>query len=376
LIFGIWRNRRQEQDDELLSAYVDRRPGGEPEVELPERLRADAAGLAETAALLRSVERVPAPRSFALTPEMIQFPERPSFSERTGWSLALFRAPAIAAAAAAFVLGLLVIGNIAGVLEQDSTSSSSDASLAAPAVPADSASAAMAAPATGGAAEAANQNDAADTPVESAAAAASSVLPGEAVMPEAMDAQAAEPATVPEDSAMLDPAEGLYEAPADAGSMDAPPAAPETQAGDSGLAADVGAAGGPSLAAAPSAMEMQATDAVVDAAVDDSAAAELADRLEAGAADGTDADRLPEDLEKGLEPQDAEPAELPARAGGGLPLAGDTALPGDGESPRFDFGIAEDADDDGLTLPLWQLEVAFGLLALVLGGIAFALKRR
>jgi len=94
LIFGIWRNRRQEQDDELLSAYIDRRLGGDAEVELPVHLHADAAGLAETAAILRSVERVRAPRSFALTPEMVQLPDSSSFSSitgHTGWSLALFR---------------------------------------------------------------------------------------------------------------------------------------------------------------------------------------------------------------------------------------------------------------------------------------------
>ena len=138
MIFGIWRNRRQEQDDELLSAYIDRRLGGDAEVELPVHLHADAAGLAETAAILRSVERVRAPRSFALTPEMVQLPDSSSFSSitgHTGWLLALFRAPAIAGAA--FVLGLLVIGNIAGILEQDGSSSfaaniSSDSTVSAP----------------------------------------------------------------------------------------------------------------------------------------------------------------------------------------------------------------------------------------------------
>jgi len=416
LIFGIWRNRRQEQDDELLSAYIDRRLGGEPEVELPERLRADVAGLAETAALLRSVERVPAPRSFALTPEMVQLPDSPSFSERTGWSLALFRAPAIAAAAAAFALGLLVIGNIAGVLEQDSPRKSSDASLAAPLAPADSTSAGMAAPAPAGAAEAADQDDVAaagdtgdaavpaaaapeappapftaDAPVESAASAASSVPPpGEDVPPLAAGGQAVEPAAVPEDPAMLDPAEGSDEAPADAGSPDvsSSSAAPEAQpegldaaANDTAVSEQdgplaAGAADGPSMAAGAPEAELRAAESNVDADADDSAAADPADRMEAGLSGGTDADRLPEGLEKGLESLETEPADLPARSGGGLPSASDAALPADGESPGLDFGIAEVSDDDGLSLPLWQLEVAFGLLALVLGGIAFAMKRR
>jgi hypothetical protein len=60
-------------------------------------------------------------------------------------------------------------------------------------------------------------------------------------------------------------------------------------------------------------------------------------------------------------------------------LPPDEALTGDDGSTALDFRIASDApvpDDDGVTLPLWQLEVAFGLLVLLLGGAAFAMKRR
>jgi len=340
LIFGLWRNRRQEQDDELLSAYIDRGPGGEPEVELPEHLRAEAQELAEIAALMRSVVRVPAPRSFALTPEMVQASDSPSFAERTGWSLALFRAAAIAAAAAAFVLGLLVIGNIAGVLEQERasdvsvTSATGTSSLAAQA---DAETAAQAQPASGGSAAA-------------PAGAAATVAPASAAAP-----AAATPVAPPVAAAM----------PASADAV------------DSDSSSD--AAGDTSLAAPPPAMEAQAPvmESAIGGISEDAAdAIDRADLLGAdGVAAGDDAG-LPEGFEQAPEPGSAD--ELPPRSRGSL-LPPDEALTGDDGSTALDFRIASDApvpDDDGVTLPLWQLEVAFGLLVLLLGGAAFAMKRR
>lgn len=341
MFFGLWRNRRQEQDDELLSAYIDRGPGGEPEVELPERLRAEAQELAEIAALMRSVERVPAPRSFALTPEMVGTSDSPSFTERTGWSLALFRAPAIAAAAAAFVLGLLVIGNIAGILEQEksgvfsATSATDTSSLAAQA---DAETADQAQPASGGSAAA---------PAEAAPAA-----PGGAAATAPPASAAAAPAAPPVSAAMPASAEAV----------------------DSDTSGD--AAGDTSLAAPPPVTEAQApvTEAGIGAFSEDAAAIEQADLLDAGEPVAGDDAGLPEGLEQVPEPA----TEPPPRSGGGL-LPPDELLTGDGDSRVLDFSIGADApdpDDDGFTLPLWQLEAAFGLLALLLGGAAFAMKRR
>lgn len=104
------------------------------------------------------------------------------------------------------------------------------------------------------------------------------------------------------------------------------------------------------------------------------AAIDRADLLEAGGvAPGDDAG-----LSQGLQQAAESAAELPARAGGGL-LPPDEVLTGDDGSTVLDFSIGADIpvpDDDGFSLPLWQLEVAFGLLALLLGGAAFAMKRR
>ena len=352
MIFGIWRNRRQEQDDELLSAYIDRRLGGDAEVELPVHLHADAAGLAETAAILRSVERVRAPRSFALNPEMVQLPDSSSFSSitgHTGWSLALFRAPAIAgAAAAAFVLGLLVIGNIAGILEQDGSSSfaastSSDSTVSAPT--------------SGGSAETAPLSDAISDPAAGTSA-------------------AAEGATAPE-SAPTSAASAPLALPSPEWSGDsAPSTAPLAPSNDTAVSA-------PPPVMEPSAPEAAAGGEVSDAPVEDSGVTEFADLLESGGADEADLQEpLPDGLEKAPEPGDDGSLELPARSGDGLFIDDEAVLPGEGEGSTLDFAISEaglaDADlgDAGITLPLWQLEVVLGLLTLLLGEQAFAMKRR
>jgi hypothetical protein len=348
LIFGIWRNRRQEQDDELLSAYIDRRLGGDAEVELPVHLHADAAGLAETAAILRSVERVRAPRSFALTPEMVQASASPSFSslsKRTGLSLALFRAPAIAAAAAAFILGLLVVGNIAGILEQDGSRSFAASTLS---------DSAVSAPTSGGSAEAARESDAAFAPEAGTSAPAEGVAAPDSAPSEAAGAPLAPPLP-------------------DGSSDSAPSAAPLAPTGDT------------SLAAPPPVMEASAPEAGggIDAPVENSAAADSADLLESGGADAVDLqERLADELEKAPESGSDGSLSLPAQSGGGLFYDDEGVLPGDGGFAEPDFAIAEagladvNPGNDDITLPLWQLEVVLGLLALVLGGAAFAMKRR
>lgn len=319
LIFRIWRNRRREQDDELLSAYVDRRLEGESGIELPEHFRAEAEGLAETAALLRSVERVRAPRSFALSPEHVRVPGSPLFTERTGWSLALFRAPTIAAAAAAFVLGLLVIGNLAGILEQDSDdafarSTATEASLAADAPgdvvvdtpggePSISSPAATAAPAATSAAAAAPL-----APAATVAPAAAPLAPVVTAAPAA--AMAAPAAAAPEDFARLESAEAL------------------------------------DMAGADSAM------------LEDGQEALGAESIELNAR--SESEILPDD---DLAPQPDVETALGAAPGQEFPELIETAV------------AAGDADA-GIELPLWQLELAFGLLALALGGAAVAIKRR
>ncbi|MDA1256978.1 MAG: hypothetical protein O3C10_03940 [Chloroflexi bacterium] len=320
MIFGIWRNRRQEQDEELLAAFVDRRLEGEPGVELPDRLRAEASELAETAALLRSVERVRAPRSFVLSAIPERVPESPRAAARTGWSLALFRAPAIAGAAAAFILGLLVVGNLAGILDQDGGS----------AFPGD----------LGGSAD--------DTALT--AAAGPPGLPGEP----GSAAVTAAPAATATPAATAAPAATVASAATTApDSIAQAPLAPEAAPGEAALAGptDDPVAGGlddPGDAAATGAPEPpEALEAPV------AGAAGTAERSAAPPPQVSDESTQPE-LEATVDPGPAEAATQLFAV----------------DSTAFDNG------DDGIDLPLWQLEVVFGLLALVLGGAAVATKRR
>ena len=126
-------------------------------------------------------------------------------------------------------------------------------------------------------------------------------------------------------------------------------------------------------------MEAQAPvmESAIDGVSEDAAdAIDRADLLEAGGVAAGDDAGVPKELEQAPESTSAD--VLPSRSGGGL-LPPDEALTGDDGSTALDFRIASDApvpDDDGVTLPLWQLEVVLGLLVLLLGGAAFAMKRR
>ena len=222
------------------------------------------------------------------------------FTERTGWSLALFRAPTIAAAAAAFVLGLLVIGNLAGILEQDSDdafarSTATEASLAADA-PGD-----VVVDTPGG-------EPSISSPAATAAPAAAPLAPVVTAAPAA--AMAAPAAAAPEDFARLESAEALDMAGADSAML---------EDGEEALGAE--------------SIELNAR---------------------------SESEILPDD---DLAPQPDVETALGAAPGQEFPELIETAV------------AAGDADA-GIELPLWQLELAFGLLALALGGAAVAIKRR
>ena len=143
-----------------------------------------------------------------------------------------------------------------------------------------------------------------------------------------------------------------------------------------------------SVSAPPPVMESSAPDGAAggeasDAPVEDSGVTEFADLLESGGADEVDLqERRSDGLEKAPEHGDDGSLELPARAGDGLFIDDEALLPGEGEGSTLDFAISEagladvDLGDDGITLPLWQLEVILGMLALLLGGVAFAMKHR
>ena len=116
---ALWRRLfgRKDELDDATTAYIEGR-ASPAEVDAvrreldvsPEHGR-EIEELRKTVALMRSVETPPAPRSFALTPDMV--PE-----QRTPLHLDLSYAPAAAAAVLVLAVGVLMAGDLADLLKQ------------------------------------------------------------------------------------------------------------------------------------------------------------------------------------------------------------------------------------------------------------------
>ena len=134
---ALWRRLfgRKGDLDDATTAYIEGRasPAELDAVrqgldESPERER-DIEELRRTVALLRSVETPPAPRSFALTPDMV--PE-----QQRAWRLDLSYAPAAAAAVLILAVGVLIAGDLTDLVRQSEMGAAE--SMSAPAQFADS----------------------------------------------------------------------------------------------------------------------------------------------------------------------------------------------------------------------------------------------
>ena len=134
---ALWRRLfgRNDDLDDATTAYIEGRasPAELDAVrqgldESPERER-DIEELRRTVALLRSVETPPAPRSFALTPDMV--PE-----QQRAWRLDLSYAPAAAAAVLILAVGVLIAGDLTDLVRQSEMGATE--SMSAPAQFADS----------------------------------------------------------------------------------------------------------------------------------------------------------------------------------------------------------------------------------------------
>ena len=116
---ALWRRLfgRKDELDDATTAYIEGR-ASPAEVdairreldESPERGR-EIEELRQTVDLMRSIETPPAPRSFALTPDMV--PE-----QRQSFRLDLSYAPAAAAAVLILAVGALIAGDLTDVLRQ------------------------------------------------------------------------------------------------------------------------------------------------------------------------------------------------------------------------------------------------------------------
>ena len=129
---ALWRRLfgRKDELDDATTAYIEGR-ASPAEVdairreldESPERGR-EIEELRQTVDLMRSIETPPAPRSFALTPDMV--PE-----QRQSFRLDLSYAPAAAAAVLILAVGALIAGDLTDVLRQ-SESGGTDSMSASP----------------------------------------------------------------------------------------------------------------------------------------------------------------------------------------------------------------------------------------------------
>ena len=116
---ALWRRLfgRKDELDDATTAYIEGR-ASPAEVDAvrreldvsPERGR-EIEELRQTVDLMRSVESSPAPRSFALTPEMVP-------DQGTPLRLDLSYAPAAAAAVLVLAVGVLMAGDLADLLKQ------------------------------------------------------------------------------------------------------------------------------------------------------------------------------------------------------------------------------------------------------------------
>ena len=116
---ALWRRLfgRKDELDDATTAYIEGR-ASPAEVDAvrreldvsPERGR-EIEELRQTVDLMRSVESSPAPRSFALTPDMVP-------DQRTPLRLDLSYAPAAAAAVLVLAVGVLIAGDLADLLRQ------------------------------------------------------------------------------------------------------------------------------------------------------------------------------------------------------------------------------------------------------------------
>ncbi len=116
---ALWRRLfgRKDELDDATTAYIEGRASPAEadairrELDVsPERGR-EIEELRQTVALMQSVETAPAPRSFALTPDMV--PE-----QRQSFRLDLSYAPAAAAAVLILAVGALIAGDLTDVLRQ------------------------------------------------------------------------------------------------------------------------------------------------------------------------------------------------------------------------------------------------------------------
>ena len=339
MIFRWLSRDREHLSREELSTYVDGGPGAPSEARVQAHLDAcgascavELAGLRTTVAILRSIAPVEPPRSFALTAQMVaDLPDGKPLGSPPPMRDAARRggipvyAPAAAAIAAAVVFALVLVGNLAGAIEQ-SGATSRDASSATVAF-----------------SQAVELETVLEAPVAAAAPVAESAAP---VAPAATPAPEIELAVETESESVVTESAAVAES----------KVAPEPEI--ESLVTDE-----------PEDLDAPARAAAVPESADElaAAAAPLAAEPETLAPLGTP-QLLPESGGDGeaVTSQDFEIAQDPAAA---QSAAAPEPVADRAQQPAL-------AEDDGLDLPVWQILLGTGLAAIALALAALAAARR
>jgi hypothetical protein len=397
LIFSWFGKRQGHLTQDELSAYVDGGPGAPSPAEVANHLRdcdssceADLAQLRITLEILGSIAPIEPPRSFALTAEMVaDLPDgKPLGSPpRMSWDGTSRRnsrvptyIPAFAATAAAIVFALVLVGDLTGTISQ-SGSRSSDAALSAPAAGVqemavnEAAAASQAAPA--GVPEIASF----DASAKPDSAVVVTVVVEKEVAVEAQAAPVAPPAVSAVESAAV-------------AEIMPTPALLGTVAQQRALAASDNA-GQPSEEASEPVPEISLAGEAVEAPTQKGVAPDTAqlsteDLPVAGATDGGTSDQLAgqtddaparEPERESVPPGDIPVIDLesiPTRESKGNAIVASESAPALGvdQAPGILPITVDSDDDDSISLPVWQLLLATGLLALGLAITAVTIGRR
>ena len=337
---------RTDSITDAINSYVGGNASAD-ETSLVEQMMRDDPALEKDLATQRAmlgvlgkIGRIEAPRSFAITPEMVAAAEGSQsgiskFAELFAPQRKFAMAPAVLAGFAALTVALLTIGDLAGVIEQSRGGDSSASAVAVESAAAPAATPAPASVATGGLPE---SDTASTAPLEAAGAAIAE--------PETTDAAAAPAAT------------------------SAPPAgAPRAldsgiTAGDSSAVGEAQDADAPSSLAAAPPQNLESADAKLEIDGD----GEVAKRGEV----------IPEDLEESAaasQLQEAVEAVPETESIAGVGIGADIGEgAGEGAAAGTAKGAATGAGD-GIELPLWQLQIALAAIALAAIGAWAGLRR-
>ncbi len=344
--------RRKDYIDDSAAAYIEGRATERDEAELRARAEREPGlydeldSIRSTVSLLRSIEPVSAPRSFALAEAPVQVRVRRS---------RMAMAPAAFAIAAAAVVGLLAVGSLADVVRQNDgssfgTSSGSSEDLRT---------------ATNAESEATGPQGPAGPAGGGGAADMSGVTVGESGDAARSAATSTPAAAQPTGTSIAEPMSG----PAPDDSL-MPPAAPEfsTESIDAG---DTAAMVGPDIGDGASEQDAAASlpfDPNADMGASSSIAQSEPEQAEPGQGEPI--------VEGGPSEQLRSDEPMP------LPEATVTGFFEQRESVQLDAvepstGAESPSDDpSGFALPLWQLQLAFASFAVLMAGAWMILQRR